>query len=1320
MRVTGQSSKTHRTQLFVEQLESRTVPSALIHWVNEGNAISDTDGFNAVFGSNAAIARSDVETAINQWVGSLQAFNYSDGSQFFFVTIKMGGSGNGASAGSPSRFDPNGRPEADTITIGSGADGHGSGWYLDPTPTSSEEFQGTIVNPYVMDATPGGPAAGLYDLESAALGGMTQALGMKPASGSAFNSSPFFHNVGQADAATVGNLWVFDGPDVQALFTSDNNGNASTGGPLHTAEPSAANVVSYAGTTYYGFADAANPLQQTGRRYLLSYADLLVLHDIYGYLVTSGTPFNAYVNFDPVSGNILVRGGSHGDDIYPSQANPSNDTIILDTEAGAAIGAPFDSITVSVSIDNPTPGTGPNIPFLGGFLDDPSVVKSISVDSGDGSDTIDVNSTEALPLTITNGGTANIVLGTGNLGALAGRVAVNGSGSDSLTLDDHAAPAAEAYTIGNSIVGRTGFAGLTYAGVTSLTLNAGNFDSAVNVNGTAAGTQWTINAGNGLNTLTFGGLLPPLTGKLYGAIQGNVSVNGQAGFNILTVDDRAANLPSTFTLGNGAINRANAATVSYANVQSLILDGGSGGNTINVLSTTAGTHLAINAGGGTNTVTFGGLLPPLTGKLFGTIQGNVSVNGQGGSTTVVVDDSAANAPATFTLSNGGVSRSNTATVSYANVQSLVVDGGSGGNTFLLSPSVHNLDELPATVTINGGGSSTAVLNDQSTTSTFGPSWTVSGSSVARSYTTVSLVNGRLVFITTTRTINYSGLSALTLNSSPSSGFTLSPSVQTLNELPATVTINGGGSSSAVLNDQSTTSTFGSSWTVSGSSVVRSATNFFVFNGRPVFITTTRTINYSGLGALTLNSSPSSGFTLSPSVHNLDELPATVTINGGASSTAVLNDQNNKPEFASDWTVNSTNVARSYSTLLLTGSGPIVITTTRTINYSGIGDLTLNGGASSAFTLSPGLHNLDELPATVTITGGASSTATFNDQSNTPRSSSTWTVSGSNITRSYTTNTKPVITTTRTINYSGIGDLTLNTDNSGDTVTVNITHTSGYNLTLHGGSGSNTLHLFEVLGDRNGPFNPNPVPQGSGTVTAAYPAPGLVSTFTYTNMQTVDQLPNPDKSFVQALYHTALRRDASQAELDQWAAQIPTLGREGVARAINHLPEAFDHVIVGYFQSYLHEQPSATEEARLEKLFEHGATQEQVLADVLGSGEFFQQAIKSQEDEHESADVRYVEALFQDLLGYKEDQLSNKELHFWLGELDELGRRGVALELLRSEPYRTRTVTEYFSTILQRTQPPSAAEVDKLADSGEDLLQIQIELEASPEFYRNGR
>ena len=188
--------------------------------------------------------------------------------------------------------------------------------------------------------------------------------------------------------------------------------------------------------------------------------------------------------------------------------------------------------------------------------------------------------------------------------------------------------------------------------------------------------------------------------------------------------------------------------------------------------------------------------------------------------------------------------------------------------------------------------------------------------------------------------------------------------------------------------------------------------------------------------------------------------------------------------------------RAYTNLVTIDFRRIFVTTTPHDRLQWPERPGLNGGPRSVFTLSPVLEDLDELPQFVTIIGGPSSTAVLNDQNDQPAIGSTWTVNSSNVSRS---------SFNGTVFFSGLSGLTLNTDSRGDTVTVNITHTSGYNLTIHGGTGINTLNLFEVLGDRGGPFNPNPAPQGSCIVMAEYAAPGLVSTFTYTNMAVVNQL-----------------------------------------------------------------------------------------------------------------------------------------------------------------------------------------------------------------------
>src|SRR5262249_60582624 len=58
-------------RLFPEPLEDRTVPST-INWVNRG---SPGDNFATVFGANAGLARSVVDTAINEWQSVIVNFN---------------------------------------------------------------------------------------------------------------------------------------------------------------------------------------------------------------------------------------------------------------------------------------------------------------------------------------------------------------------------------------------------------------------------------------------------------------------------------------------------------------------------------------------------------------------------------------------------------------------------------------------------------------------------------------------------------------------------------------------------------------------------------------------------------------------------------------------------------------------------------------------------------------------------------------------------------------------------------------------------------------------------------------------------------------------------------------------------------------------------------------------------------------------------------------------------------------------------------------------------------------------------------------------
>src|SRR5262249_6627194 len=130
------------------------------------------------------------------------------------------------------------------------------------------------------------------------------------------------------------------------------------------------------------------------------------------------------------------------------------------------------------------------------------------------------------------------------------------------------------------------------------------------------------------------------------------------------------------------------------------------------------------------------------------------------------------------------------------------------------------------------------------------------------------------------------------------------------------------------------------------------------------------VYYSQIGNLTVDGGIGGNeFDLSPLAMNLDDLPSNVTLNGGTSSdTAIFDDQNNS--MFSTWGVTGSSVDRSYTRFL--GSLHVPVTITSTIHYNQLASLVLNGGTGgSEFDLSPNAHNLDELPASVTVHGGGS-------------------------------------------------------------------------------------------------------------------------------------------------------------------------------------------------------------------------------------------------------------------------------------------------------------------------------------------------------------
>ena len=233
--------------------------------------------------------------------------------------------------------------------------------------------------------------------------------------------------------------------------------------------------------------------------------------------------------------------------------------------------------------------------------------------------------------------------------------------------------------------------------------------------------------------------------------------------------------------------------------------------------------------------------------------------------------------------------------------------------------------------------------------------------------------------------------------------------------------------------------------------------------------------------------------------------------------------------------------------------------------------------------------------------------------------------------------------------------------------------------------------------------------------------GSAPTETVTN---VIKVLDANHAFVAALYNDSLGRIGSSAELDGWVNALPTLGQAGVANGILRSPEALTHTVDTFYVNFLGRAAAGGEESGWVGSLEHGATEEVVLAGILGTPEFASHA--NALIGGGNADSNFVQALYK-LLALR--TASSTEINGWLAALPTLGRIGAALAFLGSTEVRTDAVTQLYTgtplasllnvTLLDRATAPSAAEVAGWVGSGLDLLSIEAGFGASQEYFSNG-
>jgi hypothetical protein len=242
-------------------------------------------------------------------------------------------------------------------------------------------------------------------------------------------------------------------------------------------------------------------------------------------------------------------------------------------------------------------------------------------------------------------------------------------------------------------------------------LQTGGGNDAVNVKATT-GNLYAYNSG-GTDTVVVGSNAPSTSGGTLANIHGWVYVYG-AGSTALVVDDSGDAAVRTATLTSGQLSGLSAQPVYYGSgVTSLTVNGGSAADTYNVESTQAGTATTVNGGAANDTFTVSAAAKNLDG-----IAGPLTLNGGGGTANAItLNDQNSGVAHTYTL-NGDTSlaRTGAATISYSGVKTVTVNGGSGGNAFVVAAA-----PATTTATLNGGTGANTLTGPNAA-----ETWTING------------------------------------------------------------------------------------------------------------------------------------------------------------------------------------------------------------------------------------------------------------------------------------------------------------------------------------------------------------------------------------------------------------------------------------------------------------------------------------------------------------------------------------------------------------------------------------------------------------------
>ncbi|MBC8108517.1 MAG: hypothetical protein H7Z14_18170 [Anaerolineae bacterium] len=585
-----------------------------------------------------------------------------------------------------SNFTANGGAGTDTLVFNDQADSAGGDDYTLTTTTFVKNA--SVINRVITYATietltlNGGPNASTYDINS-----LSSVLtnGLTINAGAAADTITIGGTVGDIDSTVNADVIVHGNGGVDTVIFNDSTDD---------------NTVDDSYTlTSLGFDKSSTT-------------------EIYGFdtvehvTLTAGLANNAInvISFSNISTgleSLVVNGNAGNDTITIGSGDVENnlafitltvngdagtDSVIYDDDTDAE--GDDDYFITNTTFDKNTAGVNP--PWVYGTME----AVTVNCNSFDNDVTI-TNFLSTVNLTVNGNGGADVfhqgVLDLNN--SWQGDATLNGGpGSDSINLDDSGDLMANTYNVTSTtfqLTGATTTNAFVYGTVETFTWLTNTLTSTINVASTAVGTAYTINANDGNDTFNLGS-----PGNNADNLDGVINIHGDAGTDAYNYNDSANGVAHTYTVSLNNVNRTGTAGTGYTTMETLVVNCGTVGDTINVASTLATTPCTVNGNGGDDSMV--AQTPAGDWDLF--ILGNLTFNGNAGTNDLLrINDAGDLGADNYTITSTQTTKSSIASViTYGTIENYTLEANNDANIVTVNSS------FAGAFRINGNGGADTV------------------------------------------------------------------------------------------------------------------------------------------------------------------------------------------------------------------------------------------------------------------------------------------------------------------------------------------------------------------------------------------------------------------------------------------------------------------------------------------------------------------------------------------------------------------------------------------------------------------------------------